>query len=147
MFKRNHRTSILMAAVGAMLSAGGSIVTAATAQAFPDDGRIRLVHTTTEQLCEFDNKDQAQGFHDALPEDERPHWRLIGVDLPQGADITGHRVIEVDLTQLRAGLAADAARENAGVVAALAAAPVATPIATETPAASPATGETPAAGE
>jgi hypothetical protein len=75
--KLNRMHSIvLMAALGAMTTAGGAVAASAPAETvYPDDGKIRLEHKTTGQVCEFDTREAVDNFGANVAD---PHdWALI----------------------------------------------------------------------
>lgn len=113
----HHRKHLLMAAVGALLSAGA----AAVATAYPDDGRVHIRHAITAQECAFDDQAQLDTFLANV--EDASNWQLCSQADPAGA---------VDLEQLRAELQADNPPEAPAPAADQAAA---APAVTEAPAA------------
>lgn len=116
MYKRHH--FMLMAALGAALSAGAGAVAQAYEPAtpeFPDDGKLRVKHSATGQVCEFDTAEQLDNFGKGIADHaDRDSWQLVQRAIPDGvAAQTAGKHIEVDLAQLRADLAADTAAGDA----------------------------------
>lgn len=72
---RNKTKFLLMVAMGAVISAGGTAVAVASPREFPDDGKIRVRNVETGQVCEFDTREQANTFGAGI---ENPSdWELV----------------------------------------------------------------------
>lgn len=87
MFSKYKHTFLLMAALGAM-SAGGftsGSAEAAPALVHPDDGKIRLQNTETEQLCEFDTMDSAREFFGNVADSH--NWEHVQNGVVQPANV------------------------------------------------------------
>lgn len=100
MYRPRSHTLMLMSAMAAALSVGGVAATVIeAAPEYPDDGKIRLQHTTNEQLCEFDTREQADTFVAGV--DDPDNWRPVGPNAP----VPNHH--SFDLGQLRDSLKED----------------------------------------
>lgn len=100
MLSRYRHAAILMAALSAMSTAGAAAAAPAdAAPAFPDDGKVRLEHSATKQVCVFDDQGAADDFLAKV--EGAADWAQIVHTKPI------NKVVEVDLKELRTQLDAD----------------------------------------
>lgn len=107
-----RRNAILMSALSAAFAAGGAAVTAAveSTEKFLVTGALKVTHTITEQVCNFDTLDQLEAYLDRVA--DRHHWFRHDVPAAELTDSSAQLVsgeTDGDLTGLIVGDVAGAA--------------------------------------